>query len=58
MSGGKGSTWTFGDEDKAQSLTNKEVSFPLPAVPQTVYKRMADLSLGTKKTKVRKEQAF
>jgi hypothetical protein len=50
MSGGEGSIWIFGGEDKAQSLTNKEVLFPLPAVPQTVYKRMVDLSLWTKKT--------
>lgn len=33
-----------------QSLTNEEVPFSLPAVPQTVYKRMLDLSLGMKKT--------
>jgi hypothetical protein len=35
-------------------LTNEEVPFPLPAVSQAVDKRMADLSLGIKKTEVKK----
>lgn len=35
---------------KGQSLTNEEVPFSLPAVPQTVYKRMVDPLLGMKKT--------
>lgn len=50
MSSGENSIWTFGGKTKTQSLTNEEVSFPLPAVPQAVYKRMVDLPLGTKKT--------
>lgn len=41
---------TLGNE-RDQSLTNEEVSFSLPAVPQTVYKRMVDLSLGMKKNR-------
>lgn len=34
----------------AVAAHNEEVPFSLPAVPQTVYKRMVDLSLGMKKT--------
>lgn len=50
VSSGENSIWTFGGKIKTQSLTNEEVSFPLPAVPQAVYERMVDLPLGTKKT--------
>lgn len=39
---------TFGNEKRP--LTNEEVPFSLPPVPQTVYKRMVDPSLGMKKT--------
>ena len=40
---------TLGNEERSQLLTNEEVSFSLPAVPHTVYKRMVDLSLWMKK---------
>lgn len=49
ISGGEYGRRTLGNE-RGQSLTNEEVPFSLPAVPQTVYKRMVDLSLGMKKT--------
>lgn len=41
---------TPGKEERSQSLTKEEVPFPLPAVPETVYKRVVDLSLWMKKT--------
>lgn len=36
---------------KPSPLTNEEVSLPLPAVPQAVYKRMVDLSLEKENSK-------
>lgn len=50
ISGGEYGRRTLGNEERGESLTNEQVPFSLPAVPQTMYKRMADLSLGTKKT--------
>lgn len=45
ISGAEYSRRTPGNEERSQSLTNEEVPFSLPAVPQTVYERMVDLSL-------------
>lgn len=53
ISGGEYGRRTPGNEERIQSLTHEEVPFSLPAVPQTVYKRMVDLSLWTRKQEVR-----
>lgn len=50
ISGGEYGRRTLGNEERGESLTNEQVPFSLPTVPQTMYKRMVDLSLGTKKT--------
>lgn len=52
ISGGEYGRRTPGNEERIQSLTHEEVPFSLPAVPQTVYKRMVDLSLWTRKQKL------